>query len=145
MLKVFRDNLKSLAWILWVIIALFVLGLAVEFGGNLRNQGADSPAATVGKMTVTRAEFQRAYQNLAGIYRQVYGDQLNPEIEKQIYMQALNRTVNQKILLDEARRLGLTVSDAELQARILEIPGLRCWRRTRSTSRTSSASCGKSC
>jgi peptidyl-prolyl cis-trans isomerase D len=125
MLKVFRDNLKSLAWILWVIIALFVLGLAVEFGGNLRNQGADSPAATVGKMTVTRAEFQRAYQNLAGIYRQVYGDQLNPEIEKQIYMQALNRTVNQKILLDEARRLGLTVSDAELQARILEIPGLK--------------------
>ena len=25
MLKVFRDNLKNLAWILWVIIALFVL------------------------------------------------------------------------------------------------------------------------
>lgn len=125
MLKVFRDNLKSLAWILWVVIALFVLGLAVEFGGNLRNQGQDAPAATVGGMTVTRSEFQRAYQNLAGIYRQVYGDQLNPEIEKQIYMQALNRTVNQKILLAEARRLGLTVSDAELAARILEIPGLK--------------------
>ncbi|MFL6195707.1 MAG: peptidyl-prolyl cis-trans isomerase [Thermoanaerobaculia bacterium] len=125
MLKVFRDNLKSLAWILWVVIALFVLGLAVEFGGNLRNQGRDAPAATVGHMTVTRSEFQRAYQNLAGMYRQVYGDQLNPEIEKQIYMQALNRTVNQKILLDEARRLGLTVSDAELAARILEIPGLK--------------------
>ena len=36
MLKVFRDNLKNLAWILWVIIALFVLALAADFGASNR-------------------------------------------------------------------------------------------------------------
>src|SRR4051794_6700327 len=129
MLKVFRDNLKSLAWILWVIIAIFVLGLALEFGGNLRNtqQGGGAVAATVGSERVTMPEFQRAYQNLDGIYRQMYGDQLTPEMAKQMKLplMALDQVIRQKILLAEARRLGLTVSDAELQNRILEIPGLK--------------------
>jgi peptidyl-prolyl cis-trans isomerase D len=128
MLKVFRDNLKNLAWILWVIIALFVLALAVEFGGNVRNadQGGNV-AATVGKERVTMSEFQRAYQNLDGIYRQIYGDQLTPEVAKQMKLplRALDQVIGQKILLGEARRLGLTVSDAELRDRILEIPGLK--------------------
>lgn len=128
MLKVFRDNLKSLAWILWAIIAIFVLGLAMEFGGNLRNADTGgNVAATVGKERVTMTEFQRAYQNLDGIYRQVYGDQLTPEMAKQMKLplRALDQVIGQKILLGEARRLGLTVSDAELQDRILEIPGLK--------------------
>jgi peptidyl-prolyl cis-trans isomerase D len=128
MLKVFRDNLKNLAWILWVIIALFVLALAVEFGGNVRNaQQGGTVAATVGSERVTMPEFQRAYQNLDGLYRQIYGDQLTPEMAKQMKLplRALDQVIGQKILLAEARRLGLTVSDAELQNRILEIPGLK--------------------
>ena len=128
MLKVFRDNLKNLAWILWVIIALFVLALAVEFGGNVRSADeGGNVAATVGKERVTMSEFQRAYQNLDGIYRQIYGDQLTPEMAKQMKLplRALDQVISQKILLGEARRLGLTVSDAELRDRILEIPGLK--------------------
>jgi peptidyl-prolyl cis-trans isomerase D len=129
MLKVFRDNLKNLAWILWVIIALFVLALAVEFGGNVRNgqQAGPGIAATVGGEHVTMPEFQRAYQNLDGLYRQIYGDQLTPEMAKQMRLplKALDQVINQKILLSEARRLGLTVSDAELREKILEIPGLK--------------------
>ena len=127
MLKVFRDNLKNLAWILWVIIALFVLALAVEFGGNVRSQSATMIAAKVGKDTVSRAEFQRAYRNLANVYRQIYGDQLTPEMEKQMRLplQAVDRAINQKILLAEARRLGLTVSDSEVQDRILKEPAFQ--------------------
>ncbi|HEX9945846.1 MAG TPA: SurA N-terminal domain-containing protein, partial [Thermoanaerobaculia bacterium] len=122
MLKVFRDNLKNLAWILWVVIALFVLALAVEFGGNVRGRGDQSTAARVGDDTVSFAEFQRAYRNLGRLYRQIYGDQLTPELEKQMQLprQALDRAVNQKILLVEARRLGLTVTDDEVRDRILE-------------------------
>ena len=124
MLKVFRDNLKNLAWILWAIIALFVLALAVEFGGNVRqaNQG-QNVAATVGSERVTTTEFQRAYQNQYNRFHQMYGDQFTPELAKQMRLplQALDQLIGQKILLAEARRLGLTVSDAELRDQILEI------------------------
>ena len=126
MLKMFRDNLKSLAWILWVIIAVFVLGLAVQFGGNLR-EANQNVAATVGSEQVSTLEFQRAYKNLDTRLRQVYGDQLTPEMAKQMKLplRALDQVISQKILLGEARRLGLTVTDAEVREQILGIPGLK--------------------
>lgn len=123
MLKVFRDNLKNLAWILWVIIALFVLALAADFGtGFGPGGGGQSVAARVGDETVSMQEFQRNYERLAGLYRQVYGEQLTPELERQMRlpMQALDQAINQKIMLTEARRLGLRVTDQELRQRILQ-------------------------
>ena len=126
MLKVFRDNLKNLAWILWVIIALFVLALAADFGASVRGarqRTLRSPRWAASQ--VSQQEFQRAYKNMTNFYRQIYGDQLTPEIEKQMYRQALSQTVVQKILLAEARRLGLRVTDAELRDRILSIPELQ--------------------
>jgi peptidyl-prolyl cis-trans isomerase D len=124
MLKVFRDNLKNLAWILWVIIALFVLALAADFGSGIRGNGGggQNTAAKVGRETVSLTEFQREYRNIEGLYRQIYGDQLTPEMEKQMRLplQALDRAINQKILLAEARRLGLRVTDGELRDRILK-------------------------
>ncbi|MFL6236895.1 MAG: peptidyl-prolyl cis-trans isomerase [Thermoanaerobaculia bacterium] len=125
MLKVFRDNLKSLAWILWVIIILFVLAIAADFGASVRGNGGANTVAKVGSETVTQDEFRRAYQKMANVYRQIYGGQLPPNMDKQLYRQTLSQTVIQKILLAEARRLGLTVTDAELRDRILEIPGLK--------------------
>jgi peptidyl-prolyl cis-trans isomerase D len=121
MLKVFRDNLKNLAWILWVIIALFVLALAADFGSGISSGGGRNTAAKVGRDTVSLTEFQREYSQLSNLYRQVYGDQLTPELMEQMQLprQALDRAVNQKILLAEARHMGLAVTDAELRDRIL--------------------------
>ena len=34
MLKVLRDNVKYLSWILWVVIALFILAIFVDFGAG---------------------------------------------------------------------------------------------------------------
>lgn len=122
MLKVFRDNLKNLAWILWVVIAVFVLTLAVDFGSGINPGGVQNTAAKVGGETVSLAEFQSEYRQLTNLYRQVYGDQLTPELERQMQLprQALDRAVNQKILLAEARSMGLGVTDAELRDRILK-------------------------
>ncbi len=125
MLKVFRDNLKNLAWILWVIIALTVLAIAADFGASMRGRGNGDTVAKVGSETVSRQELQRAYQNVTNVYRQIYGGQLPPNMEKQLYQQALSQTVIQKTLLLEARRLGLSVTDAELRDRILSIPGFK--------------------
>jgi len=48
MLKVFRDNLKNLAWILWVIIAIFVLAIAADFGAKSQGRGRADTVAKVG-------------------------------------------------------------------------------------------------
>jgi peptidyl-prolyl cis-trans isomerase D len=129
MLKVFRDNIKYLSWILWVVIGLFVLFVFVDFGTGIRgrNAGAGTYAAKVGSQTVSMLEFQRQYQMLEDRYRQMYGAQFTPELAKQMRLplQALDRLVDQRVLLAEAGRLGLSATDAEVRDRILSIPAFK--------------------
>lgn len=125
MLKVLRENVKKLVWILWVVIGVFVLFVFVDFGGGLTKASApQSAAATVGNQKVTLAEFRDTYRDMEARYRQLYGEQFSPELAKQIRLplQALDQLVNQKILLAEAERLGLRVSDGELRDAILSFP-----------------------
>ena len=129
MLKVFRDNLKYLSWILWVVIGLFVLFVFVDFGTGIGGQQGSTRAvaAHVGDRVVTVEDFQREYRQLEQMYRQLYGEQFTPELAEQMRlpMQALERAVTSQILLAEGERLGLDVTDAEVRERILEEPIFR--------------------
>jgi peptidyl-prolyl cis-trans isomerase D len=127
MLKVFRENIKYLSWILWAVILVFVLFVFVDFGRVVPGQGGDRAAATVGRQSITYNEYERAYRNLEARLRQMYGDQLTPEVIKQlgIERQALEQLIGQKVLAAEARRLGLATTDAELQKTILGIPAFK--------------------
>lgn len=124
MLKVFRDNLKHLKWILVFVVLLFVFFIWADFGTGIGNQGGGGPqvAAYVGDEEVTLAEFERQYRRLEGLYGQVYGGRMTPEMARQmgLPLQALNEAVSQKILLAEARDMGLTVTDEELRDSILQ-------------------------
>ncbi len=125
MLKVFRDNLKNLAWILWLVIAVFILLVFVDFGRANRTPSRTNAAASVGDHEVTWAEFQRSDEALQQRYRQVYGKQFTPQLAQQLQLkrQAIEQLLNDQILLEEAHRLGLAVTDKELRDKILSIPG----------------------
>jgi peptidyl-prolyl cis-trans isomerase D len=128
MLKVLRDNLKYLSWILWVVILIFIAFVFVDFGGGLSGRGGSrQAAATVGDSSISYSEFQREYRRLESQYRQAFGENFTPELANQLKLplQALDRLVDQRLLLDEARNRGLDASDAEVQETILEFPGLK--------------------
>jgi peptidyl-prolyl cis-trans isomerase D len=128
MLKVFRENLKYLNWILWLVIAIFVAFIFVDWGiGGLGKQQGASFAAKVGDSTVSMQEFERTYRQIEAQYRDIYGERFTPEIAKQLQlpMQALDRLVARQILLAEARDMDLTVSDAEVRRAILDIQAFK--------------------
>ena len=129
MLQVLRDSMKYLAWILWVVIAIFVLFVFVDFGSGVNPGTAPTQAAaTVGDHQITYREFEREYRQLEEQFRQQLGGQLTPELTEQLRlpMQALNRLVNRKVLRSTflepplpatiGHRLGLgsTPTDASL-------------------------------
>ena len=124
MLQVLRDSMKYLAWILWVVIGIFVLFVFVDFGSGVNPGTAPmQAAATVGDQQITYRELEREHRQLEEQFRQQLGGQLTPELAEQLRlpMQALNRLVNRKVLLDEAERLDLEVSDRELREHILAL------------------------
>jgi len=128
MLKTFRDNLKYLSWIIWVVIAVFILFIFVDFGSiNLGDTAPSDAAATVGDLQVSYAEFERSYRQTEDFYRQSYGDQFNRELAQQIGlpMQVMDQLIAEKIILDEADRMGLRVTDEELVRYIGEIPAFQ--------------------
>ena len=125
MLKVFRDNLKYLSWVLWLVVAVFILFVFVDFGGTIPGPAPPTEAAAVvGDDEISYGELQRAYRQTEASYRQAYGAQFTPELARQLQLplQVLEQLVNQRILLDEAERMGLRVSDTELQKAVLQLP-----------------------
>jgi peptidyl-prolyl cis-trans isomerase D len=127
MLKVFRDNLKYLSWVLWGVILVFILFVFVDFGGGVPGPARTTEsAATVGGDEISYGELQRAYRQAENTYRQAYGSQFTPELARQLQLplQVLESLVQQRILLAEADRIGLAVSDGELQKELLKQPVL---------------------
>jgi peptidyl-prolyl cis-trans isomerase D len=125
MLQVLRDSMKYLAWILWVVIGVFVLYVFVDFGSGVpTGPGTANAAVTVGDQEISYRELEREHRELEEQYRQQLGAQASPELIQQLRlpMQALNRIINRKILVEEAERLGLQVSDQELRRFLLEQP-----------------------
>lgn len=121
MLKSMRDNIKHLAWLLWLVIAAFI---AIEFSifGGPGSPVTGDTAAALGSYEVGWRELERAHRNLQNQYRSIYGDQFNAELAQQLQLkrQALERLFNDRILLSEARGLGLEVSDEEVRETLLE-------------------------
>ena len=124
-LKYLRDNLKSLTWILWGVVAVFVMLIFFEWGGyNDTRMGTAEVAATVGSEEITYSEFRQQYRDLENRYRQAFGDQFNNELAKQFNLpiQALDQLIDRRILLMEARNVGLRATDSEVRDAILEVP-----------------------
>lgn len=125
MLKQLRENFKHLKWILWAVIAIFVLFVFVDWGmGSARGGATDTTlAASAGNIRITTAEFQKEYAFAEDRYRQAYGKNFSPELARAMNLpeQVLNGMIDRRLLRSEASRLGIRVSDEELTQHLLGI------------------------
>jgi peptidyl-prolyl cis-trans isomerase D len=124
MLKALRENFKHLQWILWLVIAVFVIFVFADWGmgsGRGTGGGDTTVAAKAGKFQITTAEFQREYKETEDRYRQMYGKNFSPELLKAMNLpeQTLNSLIDRRLMKQEAQHLGLGVTDDELSGKIL--------------------------
>jgi peptidyl-prolyl cis-trans isomerase D len=122
MLTTLRQNFHNLKWILWAVIAVFVLFVFVDWGmGSAGRSSEPTWVARIGRTTIPIAEFQREYRDAEDRYRQLYGKNFTPELLKMMNLpdQVLNGLIDRRLLREEADRLKLQVTDAELTSKIL--------------------------
>lgn len=126
MLKQFRENFKHLKWILWLVIAVFVIFVFASWGmGSGQGTSGQDPnvAARAGSIQISAADFQKDFKRAERRAQQMYGKNFGPELARllNIPQQVLNGLIDRRLMGDEARRLGLKVTDEELRAKIVSL------------------------
>ena len=111
---------KHMGWMMWVIVGLITVTFL--FFGIYPSSGGGDRAAKVGNTVITMDEVNRAYRNLSDNYKDLLKDKFNDTIAKSLKSQALQELIVNRLMIDEAERIGLRVSDAELQAAIMRMP-----------------------
>jgi peptidyl-prolyl cis-trans isomerase D len=125
MLDFMRRQRSTLKWVWVILIFIFSVTLVTLYipFGDLPNVSISSDVASIGSESVTAREFQAAYKNYVDRMR----GQINPEMLKAFRFdrQIMDALIRNHVINEEAKRLGLNVSPAEVEQKILENPVFR--------------------
>ncbi len=125
MLKSMRKNVKSLKWVLWIIVATFIVSIFFIWGGagRLGEGGRAGNLAYVGKQVITSDEYlQTLRQRLEAMRKQFSGLNQNLIQQLNIPQQVLEQLVQQRLLLQIARDKGMVATDDEVREKIKSYP-----------------------
>lgn len=111
------------------VLLLFIIPSFALFGveSYMRMRGGDDAMAKVAGQTITKEEYDAARREQVERLRQAYGPQFDPKVvdTPEARQAVLDNLIAQKAIAAEAMRAHVSVSDAELQQAILQIPNLQ--------------------
>lgn len=105
---------------MWAIVILVTV--TFMFFGIYPSAISGRTVAKVDGYVIGSDDLNRVYRNLYDNYRQIMKNQLDENFTKMLRSQALRELVKNRLLIQEAGRVGLRVSDEELQSYIMQIP-----------------------
>lgn len=125
MLKQMRGYTKALRITLWLIIFAFIGTTFFVWGfRSTSGPGGVSPIAAVEGENIPYADYQQAYQRQYKLYQERLGEKFNEKILDQLNLrgQVVEGLIGRRLLLHEAKRLGIVISPDELVKEITTIP-----------------------
>lgn len=122
MLDVLRKRKRS--WIITFLLGLIIVVFIAFYGGNQLGDPALQDVAAVNGEVITQREFVLHYQRALEKYRELLKGSLTPELEKSLNLRAslLEELIQKRLVLQEARHLGLAVNDDDLMMAIAQVP-----------------------
>ncbi|BCA80297.1 peptidylprolyl isomerase [Desulfuromonas sp. AOP6] len=130
MLDLIRKKKKSaiVKLVFWAIIATFVGTIFLVWGkGDDGRDETPTIAISVNGTDISYTEYQNAYNDLYQLYQNIYREQFTPALEKQlgIRKQVVDSLIDETLLLQEAKKLKIDVSQKELIDSIATIPAFQ--------------------
>ncbi len=124
MLKYMRSHATS--WFIKILLGLIIVVFVLWGMGRIKNK-EKTVVATIGRQSITKAEFDRMYQNLLAYYTRLFGQQVSPDLLKglNIRQQALDQLIDAAVIGLGAQRIGLRVTEAEVRDAILQFPAFQ--------------------
>jgi peptidyl-prolyl cis-trans isomerase D len=124
MLHLMRKHAGS--WMIKIILFAIVVVFVFWGVGSMRSRKANRVADINGE-TISLSTYQQAYYRLVENYRRIYGEQYNDALLKMLNPEetVLNQLVNRVVMMQEAERLGIEISEDEVAAAIRQIPAFQ--------------------
>jgi len=126
------DNLRAASnhVVLKIILGLIILSFVLTGVGNYLIGGNGDYAARVNGQEISRAQLERAFSNERSRQQQQLGDQFselasNPGYMQQIRQQVLSQLIDERLLDQYAKDLGLAISDAQIKQAIFSQPAFQ--------------------
>jgi len=111
-------------WIIILFLGIIVISFALFVGsGKFRDQGTGDVAEINGE-SISQREFAIQYERAVERYRQMLKGSLTPEMIKGLNIKGslLEELIQRKLMLQEARTLGLTATDDDLAEHLALAP-----------------------
>ncbi|WP_027389285.1 peptidylprolyl isomerase [Chrysiogenes arsenatis] len=121
MIHAMRNAGKPVKIVLWLVVVTFVASIFVVWGIQGGSQGTASYVVRVNDTEIGPNDFNRAYSSVADSLSSLLDPQSNPQARQQIREIVISNLINRALLLQEAKKSGIRVSDQELLASIAGI------------------------
>lgn len=117
-----QKHKKWLVITIWISTIAFVGAGFVGWGSYDYNQKG-GVVAVVGDREIAVDEYQREYSELYSQYAQMFGEQFNTEMAKQLKLSdaAYNLVIQKNLILSYADELNLDITDEEVVAQLVKI------------------------
>ena len=129
MLSIIREHADSwmIKSILWLIIFAFVGTIFYSWGMGGSSNSSGGVIASVNGEKIFQGEYERTFNNIVDFYRQQFRSQFSNDMIKKLDLknQALEALVQKKILLIEANKQDIKVSNEEVISHIKNLPAFQ--------------------
>lgn len=114
MLDFLRKRKRS--WIITILLGLIIIVFIAFYGGSKYRDTGGQDVALVNGEIISQREFALEYERAVDRYRELLKGSLSPEMLKSLNIKRtlLDELIQKRLLLQEARAMGLTVTDDEL-------------------------------
>lgn len=119
MIKLMREGARKYPWFLKSVMGVLAVAFVITMGWWGFGDQEPNSVASIGDLSVTRDEFQRAYQNTYRFYQDKVPGDFKDEVLKEFVLESL---VESKLWSLAAQEMGLTITPAEIRDDILTRP-----------------------
>lgn len=121
MLRHFRNQRKILSIFLWIVIASFIGTIFLVWG--VGGKGTQKTyALKINDHVISYNEYKTVYENISNTYKQIFGTTVDQKI---LSKQVLDEIISKYLLMDEAIKLKVPITDAEVLAELQKVPAFQ--------------------
>ena len=125
MMRALRNSFKTIfVPVMWLVIITFIGTLFYWGMGARSDSGNPAVLATVGDTRILRSEYAEAYKRQEEFLRRLYGQQADARLFEAMNLRhrVLEDLIGRALILQEAERVGVAVTEGELVTAIKATP-----------------------